>query len=139
VTPQPSATDTAAPTETDTSEPTATDSAASTATSAGPTATVTLAAIPTDTAAPADTESVTDTPDVTSVAAVVTVTSAPPTDIPAITPPQSGNPAASGLSPELLAAGALLLLILGYIALYLRGAATASRYANGFVIDTCPV
>jgi ribosomal protein S27E len=81
----------------------------------------------------------TDTPDVTSVAAVVTVTSPPATDIPAATPPQTNGPTPGSIAPELIAAGALILLILGYIALYLRGAATASQYAGGFVIDKCPV
>ena len=136
--PEPSATNTTAPTETDTAEPTETETTLPTDTATGPTATVTLAPIPTDTAAPAHTESTTATPDVTSVAAVITVTPAPTTNIPAVTPPSDG-PATSGISPELIAAGALILLILGYIALYLRGAATASQYANGFVIDKCPV
>lgn len=136
--PEPSATHTTAPTETDTAEPTETDTASPTDTSAGPTATVTLAPIPTDTVAPADTETAATTPDVTSVAAVITVTPAPTTNIPAVTP-QGDGPATGSISPELIAAGALILLILGYIALYLRGAATANQYANGFIIDTCPV
>jgi hypothetical protein len=133
VTPEPSATDTAAPTETETIEPTVTDTTPPTDTASGPTATVTLAPIPTDTA------STSATPEVTSVAAVITVTPAPPTNIPAVRPPQSDDPAPGGISPELIAAGALILLILGYIALYLRGAATASQYVNGFVIHKCPV
>jgi hypothetical protein len=135
--PEPTATDTTAPTETDTSEPTETETTPPTDTAAGPTATVTLAPIPTDTAAPVVTAS-TITPDVTSVAAVITVTPAP-TNIPAVTPPQSDGPAPDSIAPELIAAGALILLILAYIALYLRGAATANQYANGFVIDKCPV
>jgi hypothetical protein len=108
-------------------------------TAAGPTATVTLAPIPTDTAAPIDTETVTETPDVTSIAAVITVTPALPTNVPPVAPPQGQGPTPSGIAPELIAAGAFILLILGYIALYLRGAATASQYANGFVIEKCPV
>jgi hypothetical protein len=138
-TPEPTATDTSVPTVTNTVEPTPTDTTVPPDTAAGPTATVTLAPIPTDTATPVDTESVTVTPDVTSIAAVITVTPALPTNVPAVTPSQSQGPTPGGIAPELIAAGALILLILGYIALYLRGAATASQYVNGFVIEKCPV
>ena len=35
--------------------------------------------------------------------------------------------------------GLALLGIVGYIVLYLRGLATGERYANGFIIERCPV
>lgn len=151
-TPEPSSTDTAEPeptaTETATAEPSATDTAAPTETATEqPTieasTTVTLAPLPSETAeAPAADPSATDAAELTAIAAVITVTAAPPTDSPAVSPtlaptvPDSGQ---GGVRPELLAAGTLLLLILGYVGLYLRGAATGGKYATGFVIEECPV
>jgi len=40
---------------------------------------------------------------------------------------------------ELLVGGLALLGVIGYIALYWRGASKSERYVSGFVIDRCPV
>jgi len=40
---------------------------------------------------------------------------------------------------EAAVGGLILLAVLAYVGLYLRGAAAAERYKNGFVIDRCPV
>ncbi len=66
-------------------------------------------------------------------AAVLTTPMPTPDNV--TTAPQSGG----GLSPEALIAGIVLLLIGIYGFFYWRGLSTAERYANGFVIDTCPV
>ncbi len=47
--------------------------------------------------------------------------------------------ASGGLPPELLIGGVFIVIIVGYVALYLRGITAAERYANGFIIDHCPV
>jgi hypothetical protein len=56
-------------------------------------------------------------------------------------PGGEGDQPTSGLAipTEALVGGVALLLVLIYIGLYLRGLAAADRYANGFVIDECPV
>lgn len=142
-TPEPTATVTDAPTETPTDEPTATASAT-------PTESASETPVPTtETATDAPTESASETPteeptsDGTQVAAVITVTPLPaPTDIPAEpTPiaPDPDLPGGFGIAPEAIAAGVIVLGIIGYLVAYLRGAAGAKRYANGFVIDTCPI
>lgn len=98
--------------------------------------------MPTDTDTPIPEATATSTQDTTAVAAVITVTTAPPTPTATAQPtlaPSAAAEESSGVRPELVAAGALLLLIIGYVALYLRGAATAGRYAAGFVIEDCPV
>ncbi len=33
----------------------------------------------------------------------------------------------------------MVLLVIGYVGFYLRGVAAVDRYANGFVLDVCPV
>jgi hypothetical protein len=53
-------------------------------------------------------------------------------------PPDGEAPVGTSLPPEALVGGGLLALVLGYIGLYWRGLAAADRYAEGFVIDTCP-
>lgn len=46
----------------------------------------------------------------------------------------------SGRFPlEAVIGGAILLAVVGYIALYLGGVIATERYARGFVVDTCPV
>lgn len=45
----------------------------------------------------------------------------------------------TGLRPEFIVAGLLLLAALIYVALYLRGASRANTYASGFVVERCPV
>jgi len=43
------------------------------------------------------------------------------------------------LAAEAIAAGIILLGIIAYLVAYLRGAAGAKRYANGFIIEVCPI
>jgi len=43
------------------------------------------------------------------------------------------------LAAEAIAAGVIVLGIFAYLLAYLRGAAGAKRYANGFIIEACPV
>lgn len=144
-TPEPTATVTDAPTETPTDEPTATASAT-------PTESASETPVPTtETATDAPTESASETPteeptsDGTQVAAVITVTPLPaPTDIPSEPTPVAPAPdldvlGGFSIAPEAIAAGVIVLGIIGYLVAYLRGAAGAKRYANGFVIDTCPI
>lgn len=80
-----------------------------------------------------------ETPAQTEIAAVITVTPPPvgPTPVPSQSSPSGDD--SGGIRPELVFAGLGLLLIVGYVWLYLRGAAAAGRYAAGFVVDTCPV
>jgi hypothetical protein len=106
------------------------------ATAPGATATFTLAPLPSETPA-ADAS---PTEEQTAVAAVITVTPAPPTPIVVPTPSDAaGSSPSSGIAPEVIAAALVLLLILGYLGLYMRGQAMAGRYAGGFVISVCPV
>jgi len=63
------------------------------------------------------------------------VSAAAPTLVPEVSQPFSGG----GLPAEAIIAGIALLGILIYGFFYWRGLSTAERYANGFVIDTCPV
>lgn len=51
----------------------------------------------------------------------------------------SGTPESGQLPIELIVGGIALLLLLAYVALYWRGVSGLERYANGFVIDECPV
>lgn len=44
-----------------------------------------------------------------------------------------------GTQPELLVAGLLLMAVLIYVVLYIRGASRANTYASGFIIERCPV
>jgi hypothetical protein len=50
------------------------------------------------------------------------------------TPPQAG-----GLGLEAVLGGAVVVLIVVYIALYWRGMTTAETYSSGFVVERCPV
>lgn len=84
--------------------------------------------------AQAATAAVQVSPAVTESGAVVVSTELP-TPSPETSEPQSGG----GLSAEALIAGLVLLVIGVYGFFYWRGLSTAERYANGFVIDTCPV
>lgn len=59
-------------------------------------------------------------------------------------PPVIEEPADAGanevsIPAELVIGSMILILILAYVALYLRSAASVGRYASGFVIETCPV
>lgn len=44
-----------------------------------------------------------------------------------------------GTRPETVIGMSILALVLGYIVLYWRGMAAADRYAQGFVVEVCPV
>ena len=81
------------------------------------------AAIPTETTSP--------TAEGTVIAAVPQDTGASPIGVVVSEPP-------SGIAPELLVGGGVLLVVIGYIGLYWRGASGVERYANGFVIERCP-
>ena len=111
----PPATNTVRPTLTNTAQPTVTLTLTRT-----PTLTQTVAPQPSETAVPAQ---------------IVETAAVPPTLTPTETTPAGG----AGIPVEAVVGGSILLAILGYIALYLRGAAAAERYAQGFVIDRCPV
>lgn len=115
-----------------------------TVTVTGPPAETDTPTNPPSTATGVTTESATtpapsDTPALTEIAAVITVTPQPPRPTAAPTPAPPASTDSGGVRPELVLAGLGLLLIVGYLWLYLRGAATAHRYAAGFVIDSCPV
>lgn len=138
---EPTNTSTDAPTSTITPEPSATY------TEIPPTETATDAPtqetpVATETEPPAtSTESPTD--EATQIAAVITVTAIPPSPEPiSPTPSPSGDntPATDdGLAAEAFAAGVIFLGIIAYLVAYLRGTASAKRYATGFIIDTCPI
>lgn len=93
-----------------------------------------VAAEPTQNVEQRTTATVQPSPTVTVNSANVVVT---PTLTPETATAQSQP--GSGLSPEAIIAGIVLLLIGIYGFFYWRGLSTAERYANGFVIDTCPV
>ncbi len=152
-TPQPSATHTPQPTSTETATPTSTVTETATAM---PTSSVTF----TPTATVTQTESLTPTLAATSTVVSASETSVAPSETPTLTAttvaavivepteisptatlvPQVELPPEGGRFPIEAIVGLILLgLILGYVALYVRGAAAADRYANGFVVDICPV
>ncbi len=147
-TPSPTLTDTATPTATstpqptetvvpssDTPEPSATDTAMPTATNTEATAEVELELTGTSVEAlPLDV-----TEEATEVVVVL-----PETEIPTLEPPTSASPdgdtdAGSGIAPEAVVAGILLVAVLIYLVLYAQGAMASRRYADGFVIEQCPV
>jgi uncharacterized protein YgiM (DUF1202 family) len=111
-----------APTPTQTSTPLPTVLVEPTEIPETPTATV-LPASPTGTFTPTETS--------TPLPAVIVEPTAAPNE-----PARDGG---FSLPPEAIVGGIGLLAVLGYIALYLRGVASTERYANGFVIDQCPV
>ncbi len=150
-TPEPTATDTATPepTATDTAspEPTATDTATHTA-SPEPTIDSQASAPLQPTDAPIDIPSETPTPEPTATPtedrteiamAVITVTPLPPASPTPIPPPTPAESQGAGLPAEAIAAGLILLAILGYVLAYWRGMASAKRYADGFVVPVCPI
>lgn len=104
--------------------------------------------IPTETPSPETvvtaTVGVTTTP--TDDAGAIILTE-PATDTPQVTPePESGiieevseGADSGGTRPEAIIGVAILALVLAYIVVYWRGLAAADRYAEGFVIETCPV
>lgn len=141
----PSDTPTAAPIATET--PTTTDTPTmavllaetTAAPSQAPTLTETPVSAPTATNTPTAALVLTEKPTASatalSAAGGVIVTGAPPTPVPAATT----APSAPRLPDEALVGGALLIVVLIYVAFYWRGLAAADRYAEGFVIERCPI
>lgn len=132
--------------------PTATLTLTSTATvtetvTATPTATATVTVSPTASPTETDTHEPTDTPeateDVTAVAAaqsdLATPTRLAEIAITEVPPSDDGAVATDRLPIEAIIGGVLFLLVLLYIALYWNGISSADRYADGFVIEDCPV
>jgi hypothetical protein len=123
------------PSETPTPELTATHTAS-------PEPTATYTDTPTDTPSETPTPEPTATPteDRTEIAmAVITVTPLPPASPTPIPPPTPAESQGAGLPAEAIAAGLILLAILGYVLAYWRGMASAKRYADGFVVPVCPI
>ena len=66
------------------------------------------------------------------------------TELPEVTaqPTDSEEPESEGgirIPPEAVVAAVILLVVLGYIVFYMRGVASVERYADGFVLENCPV
>jgi uncharacterized protein YraI len=142
-TPTNTPTNTAAPTNTsiptNTATQTATDKPTLTLTWT-PTDAPTRTPQPTDMHTSAPTNTTTATVSVASSPTVVVAQVVEPTSLPPTPTPQAISPdGVGGIQPEAVIGGVLLLGILGYVALYLRGVGVASRYADGFVVDMCPV
>ena len=153
-TPAPTNTPTEATTETRTPRPTivamltteATRETATSITSAETTESVVLPAetetiIPSVTLPARATETAEVTPEV-SETATSTATRTPAVAIILPTPVSSlpeTTPSTPTISPEALVGGLLLLALMVYVGLYWRGLSMADRYADGFVIQRCPV
>jgi hypothetical protein len=78
------------------------------------------------------TETATDEP----VAVVVAPTDIGDSGLTEVIAPEEGK---SGGPVEAIVSGVGIALVLIYVAFYLRGAAAANRYADGFVVEQCPV
>jgi hypothetical protein len=78
------------------------------------------------------------TPESTEAPAIVAQATDPPAIVPS-DPEPAPDDDGGGLPLELLIGGAVLLLVLIYVGIFLRGQAAVDRYAGGFVIDRCPV
>lgn len=94
----------------------------------------TVVPVPMSTVAQAITATLQPSATATENSAAIVTTSLPTPSAAAIEPQSAG-----GVSAEALIAGLVLLVIGVYGFFYWRGLSTAERYANGFVIDTCPV
>ncbi len=147
---EPTVTPSPEPTATTTDEPTsrasqtplvaaqvATESPSSTATN-GPTLTSSPEPSATTTEEPTSTVA-TESPEPS-----ITATQTPEptrTPIPAVVPPpnEDGDTGGVDIPPEAVVGGVILLVVLAYVGLYLRGLSDVDRYATGFVIETCPV
>lgn len=152
------------PTDTEQPSPTFTSTARSTQTPVPPTqtlipsATFTATLLPTISVPVTPTQITNQLPSATSALATDTVSVATQSisatstvtpestraagDLSATTPTPSlsgGSAPSSGLSPEVLIAGIVLLAILVYAFFYWRGTSGSERYTSGFVIETCPV
>jgi len=149
-TPEPSETNTSEPTptnsDTPTDEPTETDQPTATDTPTdAPTATETDTLEPSPEATETVVAAVTfeETAEVTEEAAVVVL---PETAIPSATPEEPSPADPEGTMEddfvvplEAIVAGIILLVIFIYLIFYAQGAIAARRYADGFVIEECPV
>lgn len=62
-----------------------------------------------------------------------------PTPVSALPADQSPTPQSPNIPPEALVGAAALILLLIYVGFYWRGLASADRYADGFVIERCPI
>lgn len=140
------ATDTVAPsptlTETITHTPTLTETPVPTVTSTDTQAPPTSTAVPpSETPVPVSSTPTQPVPASTQAPTEATVEPAAviATDIPPATlTPASAPTSGGGLPLEAVIGGVGLLLVLGYIGLYLRGLGAVDRYKNGFVIERCP-
>ncbi len=106
-----------------------------------PIATITPSAVVTDEAPAELTAEATETEEVGAIIVGTESgsTSAAPTSPATPSSGTSSTAPASRFPLEAVIGGLVLLLVLIYVGLYLRGLAAANRYANGFVIDQCPV
>lgn len=101
----------------------------------------------TETAVSVPTETDTVTPSPTEFSPSATPTEGPEPTEEVIAVPQTNEPTdqtpepsdGGGIGPEFVVGFIGLLIILGYLYLYWRGATATGLYANGFVVDTCPV
>ncbi len=80
-------------------------------------------------------------PTLTETVAAAVVAQSPTPQIAGSPTPEPTSALGTGqrLPLEAIVGGAGLLLVLGYIVLYLRGLGSSERYASGFVIRACPV
>lgn len=97
-----------------------------------PTPTDTTEALATPTATSSSTATPTATP--TGSAAVIL-----PGELPTPVSALPTEPQPAPIPPEAVVGGAALILLLIYVGLYWRGLAAADRYADGFVIERCPI
>jgi uncharacterized protein YraI len=101
-----------------------------------------ISQLPIESGPPLPTEvppTITPTPVPSTATPTKGVTVVPTAISPTAVPPVAETaPKDQGIAPEAIIGGFILLLLLGYMGFYLRGAASADRYANGFVIDRCP-
>lgn len=97
-----------------------------------------IVAVPSDTPTPSQMPTHTSTPSPTPLSDMIGV--AAPTGV--VTPeplPPEGTPDDGQIPVELIVGVVGLLVVVGYAGLYWRGLASLERYANGFVIEQCPV
>lgn len=149
-------TSTPLPAETSSSTPTNTPVASATPTqtpSLSPTSKQATSTAMTETPAPSLTESLIPT-STSAASSTATETATPPTETPSQTPaaaavgsspvpatPQPVSPEGGGprFPMEAVVAGGILLVVLGYVVIYLRATAAVDRYDAGFVLEECPV
>lgn len=83
----------------------------------------------------------TETATVESTEDALSITPTESVAIAEVTPdePESDSNGDGGIPIEAIIGGIGILIVLAYIGLYLRGVTLVERYANGFVIEGCPV